>query len=245
MTDADVIYVRNSLDEDVQYPDSDGQPMSDNTLQFDWIGLVKWAAEAYFRNAPDVFVAGDHLIYPVEGDPAIRLAPDVYVSFGRPKGYRGSYQVWREAGVFPQVVFEVWSPRNRPDEMDAKRAFYDGYGAEEYYLLYPEFPAYAEGWVRGPGGALDRVPDMNGFTSPRLGFRFTLAGGELTIHGPDGRRLLRPDEVARERDEAEQARTAAERELAAADAARREAEARAERLAARLRELGVDPDAVG
>jgi hypothetical protein len=34
----------------VHYPDSDGEPMSDNTIQFDWISILKWNAEVYFRN---------------------------------------------------------------------------------------------------------------------------------------------------------------------------------------------------
>jgi len=55
------------------------------------------------------------------------------------------------------------------------------------------------------------------------------------IVGPDGRPLLAYAEVLEERDAAEQ-RAAQERERALQE---RE---RAERLAARLRELGVDPD---
>jgi len=206
----------------VHYPDDDGLPMSDNTLQYQWIVTLQANAEAQYRGAPDVFVAGNHLIYAVEGDPAARQAPDVYVAFGRPKGHRGSYKVWEEGGVFPQVVFEVWSPNNRYDQMRKKFDFYEQYGAEEYYILYPEFPAHAEGWVRA-GGKLEPVPVMSGHVSPRLGWRFRLDAGELAVFGSDGRRLQTPAEMAAERDAAE---------------------ARAARLAAKLRELGVDPDAV-
>ena len=213
----------------VFYPDSDGKPIADNTLQFSWIGLLMWNADAYLRDDPDVFVAGDHLIYPVEGEPKVRQAPDVYVAFGRPKGDRGSYKVWAEGGIFPQVVVEVWSPNNRLQEMEDKRDFYEKYGAEEYFVVYPEFPAHAEGWRR-EGEKLVRVPDMNGFVSPRLGFRFVLDTGVLTVFGPDGRQLRTPTEIAAERDAAERKAT--------------EAEARAARLAAKLRELGGDPDAV-
>lgn len=129
----------------IDYPDSDGQPMSDNTLQFDWIAILKWNAEAYYRNDPLIFVAGDHLIYPIEGDRHTRYAPDVYVAYGRRKGYRGSYKVWDEDGVFPQVIFEVWSPHNRQELMEEKRLFYERFGAEEYYIVYPDFPAYFQG----------------------------------------------------------------------------------------------------
>ena len=112
----------------VIYPDSNGQPMADNTLQFEWISTVKWNLEGLFQHNPDVFVAGDLLWYPVEGYPTLRIAPDALVAFGRPKGYRGSYQQWREGGIAPQVVFEVLSPGNRHNEMIRKFRFYERYG---------------------------------------------------------------------------------------------------------------------
>lgn len=213
----------------VHYPDDNKLPRSDNTQQFNWIVLLHSNLDVQFRTDPNVFVAGNHLIYPVEGKPAIRQAPDVYAAFGRPKGDRGSYKVWEEGGVFPQVIFEVWSPNNRFERMQDKFAFYEKYGAEEYYIVYPEFPTHAEGWRR-EGDKLTRVPDMNGYVSPRLGLRFVLETGELTVFGRDGRPLRSAAEMALERDEAER-RAAEERE-------------RAEKLAAKLRELGVDPDKV-
>lgn len=73
-----------------------------------------------YRDNANVFIAGNHLIYPVEGDNKTRQAPDVYVEFGRPKQERGSYRVWEEGGIFPQVVFEVWSPHNRLQAMEDK-----------------------------------------------------------------------------------------------------------------------------
>jgi Uma2 family endonuclease len=220
----------------VHYPDSDGQPMADNTLQFEWIVTIQGNLDLLFRDDPDVFVAGDHLIYPVEGDADTRQAPDVYVAFGRPKGHRGSYKVFAEGNVFPQVVFEVWSPSNTAERMDEKRRFYEKYGAEEYYVLYPDFPAHLQGWRRA-GESLARVPDMNGFVSPRLGARFAVARGSVAVFRPDGTPFLSFVELG-----ALQERTAEQLEET-----RRAAEAerqRAERLAARLRELGIDPDAV-
>ncbi|KAF0248344.1 MAG: hypothetical protein FD167_2258, partial [bacterium] len=68
----------------VIYPDSDGEPMADNTKQFDWIVAIKLGLELTFENAPNVFVAGDLLWYPVEEDNKTRLAPDAMVVFGRP-----------------------------------------------------------------------------------------------------------------------------------------------------------------
>ena len=218
------------------YPDDDGLPMSDNTVQFRWIVLLETNLEAQYRDAADVFVAGNHLIYPVEDDADTRQAPDVYVAFGRPKGDRGSYKVWEEGGVFPQVVFEVWSPSNRFEQMLDKQAFYEKYGADEYYIVYPEFPAHVGVWRR-EGGKLVRVEDFASWVSPRLGIRFEIVRGELRVRGADGQPFRTAVEVIAERD-------AADRAAARAAEKAKESQAKAERLAARLRELGVDPDAV-
>ncbi|MFM5899607.1 MAG: Uma2 family endonuclease, partial [Dolichospermum sp.] len=88
-----------TLDKTIIYPDSDGQPMADNTKQFRWIVLIKENLESLFANDETVFVAGDLLWYPVEGRPDIRVAPDVLVAFGRPKGDRGSYRQWQEDNI--------------------------------------------------------------------------------------------------------------------------------------------------
>ena len=134
----------------ILYPDDDGLPMSDNTLQFQWIVTLQGNLDALFRDDPNVFVAGNLLWYAVEGQPAVRRAPDAMVVFGRPKGYRGSYKQWQEGGVAPQVVFEVLSPGNDEAELGRKFAFYDTYGVEEYYLYDPDANR-VEGWQRQRG----------------------------------------------------------------------------------------------
>ncbi|MGB3617802.1 MAG: hypothetical protein WBA12_06760 [Catalinimonas sp.] len=53
--------------ERVYYPDPDGQPMADNTLQFQRIVMLKTNLEWTFRDDPNVFVAGHLLWYVVEG----------------------------------------------------------------------------------------------------------------------------------------------------------------------------------
>lgn len=46
---------------EVVYPESNGQPMAENTLQFEWIVTIKEGLELLFCDRPDVFVAGDLL----------------------------------------------------------------------------------------------------------------------------------------------------------------------------------------
>jgi len=211
----------------VVYPESDGQPMAENTLQYQWIVTIQGNLDLQFANDADVFVAGDNFIYPKEGDNTTVYAPDVYVAFGRPKGHRGSYRVWEEAGIFPQVIFEVLSPSNTVPQMTLKRQFYRKYGAEEYYVIDP-YDGGVEAWVR-EGNRLVGVDDLSTFVSPRLGIRFEMQDGELVVMGRSGR-FLSFVELGQQ-GEAERQR---------ADAATN----RASRLAAKLRELGIDPDTV-
>jgi Uma2 family endonuclease len=219
----------------ILYPDGDGQRISDNTLQFQWIMTLQGNLDLLFRSDPNVFVAGDLLWYAQEGNPAERTAPDAMVVFGRQKGYRGSYMQWREGGIAPQVVFEVLSPGNRAEEMNHKFDFYERHGVEEYYVYDPD-DVQLTAWVRTEGRLRPVYPIRN-FTSPRLQVRFDLSGEELVVIAPDGSRFLTFLELGEQKLVAQ--REAAESRLDA-EAARK----RAEQLAARLRELGVDPDSL-
>src|SRR5919202_723019 len=172
---------------DVIYPDSDGLPISDNTKQFRWILIIQQNLAWLFADDPNVFVAGDLLWYPVEGDNKIRVCPDVMVAFGRPKGDRGSYKQWEEENIPPQVVFEILSPGNRLTEMNKKQVFYDRHGVEEYYLYDPDRNDFS-GWMRSQG-RLDVIDAIENWVSPRLGIRFDLSGEELQIYRPDGRKF--------------------------------------------------------
>ena len=207
------------------YSDTDGQPMADNTRQFQWIVTIKENLDLLFADNSNVFVAGDLLWYPIEGNNTIRRAPDVMVVFGRPKGYRGSYQQWQEDNIPPQVVFEILSPGNTIKEMAAKLQFYQRYGVEEYYLYDPEKVDFA-GW-QIMDGKLTIIEEIQGWVSPRLGVRFEMAE-ELQIFTPTAERFLTFVELGQK---LQQEKRRAE-----------QAEARLKALEERLKSLGVDPN---
>jgi Uma2 family endonuclease len=228
---------------EVIYPDSDGEPMAENTIQYQYIITIQVGLDAMFADDPDVFVAADLFWYPVEGRRDIKTAPDVMVAFGRPKGDRGSYRQWEEGGIAPQVVFEIISPSNTVAEMRLKRTFYNRYGVEEYYEYDPE-TGTLDVWLR-QAGALQTAFFIDEWRSPRLGVTLKLeAEGELSVYTPRGKKFLRPIETQAQ---AEQAETRAEQERERAEQAETragQAETRVERLAAKLRELGVDPEKI-
>ena len=217
---------------DDPYPSSDGQPMAESTDQYDWIVKIKENLERLFAERPDVFVAGDLFWYPVPDRGQTKpTAPDVLVAFGRPKGARESYKQWEEGGIAPQVVFEVWSRSNGPADIADKLAFYQAHGVEECYGYDPKANRLDIWLRRNAADGTSRLvaqPQVGGWTSPRLGVRFAVTAESLALYFPSGQPFLTTVELDRRMAE----------EVARADAAER----RAERLAARLRALGLEPD---
>ena len=218
---------------DIIYPDSDGQPMADNTKQFELIVLIKKNLDLLFANDENVFVAGDLLWYPTEGNNKLRVAPDVMVAFGRQKGNRGSYQQWKEDNIAPQVVFEILSPGNTTKEMTNKYRFYQSYGVEEYYLYDPDSNKLVV-WLRS-GDELKAIEQVAGWVSPRLGIRFELSESELKIYRPDGQLFLSYLEVEQQRQQAEERAEQAEERA-------EQAETQLQALRALLQERGIDPE---
>jgi len=234
---------------EIIYPESDGEPMADNTKQFRWIVTIKENLGILFANHPDVFVAGDLLWYSVEGNNKIRLAPDAMVIFGRPKGDRGSYRQWEEDNIAPQVVFEILSPGNRAGKMMDKLLFYQRYGVQEYYIYDPD-DIELVGSIRS-GDWLESIPEMNGWVSPLLGIRFELTENDLEIYRPDGRKFLSSVELDRLREQehqrAEQEHQRAEQEHQRAEEAIAQLEQERQRYQALLEQIkqsGIDPGTI-
>lgn len=216
--------------EEIIYPDSDGKPMADNTLQFAWIQTLQANIDQMY--GPDeAFVAGDLLWYPVKGSPRICTAPDVLVALGRPKGYRGSYKQWEEAGIAPQFVIEVLSQNNTAREMLDKLFFYEQYGVQEYVFLDPYKHEFFLMVRQGERLQLLPEDERGEVRSPLTGIVFAYAGEEIAVRYPDGRPFKAFAELAKENRHLEQL---AEEAQAQAEAERASKEAALEELA-RLR----------
>lgn len=196
------------------YPESDGKPMSDNTRQYRWIVTTKENLEILLMEDLSVFVAGNLMWYPVEGNTTICQAPDVMVILGRPKGDRGSYQQWKEGGIAPQIAFEILSPGNTKREMAEKRDFYEKYGVEEYYIYDPD-RLRLTGWIRS-GEQLIAIANMEGWVSPLLGIRFSQSNRDLEIYTPDGQRFLSSIEMKQRMTQQEQRANALDEKIRSA-----------------------------
>lgn len=208
--------VQTSISPQLLYPESDGRPMADNTIQYQWIVRLVTNLKQLLADQT-AFVAGDLLWYPVQVDgfPVPSQAPDVMVVLGRPDGERRSYKQWEEENIAPQVVFEILSESNTAREMLGKQTFYGTHGVLEMFFYDPDSLDFW-GLVRSrPDQDFSPIMPINlPWTSPMLGIRFELTEDGLEVFYPNGERFKDPKEYIDERDKA----------------------------FAKLRELGIDPN---
>ena len=239
---------------DVLYPCSDGRPMADNAWQSR--AIVKAAGDLEVAH-PDALAVADILVYPEEGNPRNRIAPDVLVAFGVGTHSRSSYLVWEE-GKPPDWVLEVASPSTASKDLDFKRRAYAAMGVPEYWLFDPKgdvFPAgqpQLQGLALSGGGYARLAPRLvDGVAMIRsgvLGLDLRAEGEFIRMRDPATREDIlhqRELKALAERETARAQREAARREVAEARAKReaeragREAERAhreaAERLAAQAR----------
>ena len=210
----------------IDYPSSDGKPMAESDSQRKPLMYAVECLGHYFRNAPEVYVSGNLLIYYEEGTLA-RVAPDVFVVFGVRDEERSTYLLWEEAKA-PDFVLEITAPGKWRADQTWKRELYRRLGVREYWQYDPtrdylDPPLQGLELVRG---AYEPLP---GARSEVLGLELRVAGRRLRFHASQA------GEELRDLAEAEDGRREAEARVEQEAAARQAAEARLAELEALLR----------
>ncbi len=201
----------------IHYPESDGKPMGETDVHIDALIYLREALRDYFRDDPQLYVAGNMLLYYEEGNPAACVAPDVFVVQGVAKGERRTYGLWDE-GQPPAVVFEITSRGARLEDLGTKRAIYAMLGVREYFL-YDPLGEYLRPALQGyqlQEGEYQRIrPGAEGGLASRvLGLDLQLVDGRLRVFDPaTGEGLLTPAEAQMARRVADARAAQAEAEL--------------------------------
>ena len=194
----------------IDYPDSDGCPMPEGGFQFNSLTYAVMALRVHFQYRQDVYVAGNMLLYDVEGDRQSSISPDVFVAFGVPGHTRSSYLLWEE--TVPAFVMEIASASTVERDRVLKRDRYAGLGIREYWqydplgaLLTPPLQGFvleSGAYAALPSSAL--ADGAVGVYSPVLSLHVRMVGEMLRFHDPaTGRDLLTHAEEARARQDAE------------------------------------------
>lgn len=236
------------LVEDIEYPDSDGEPVAESDFQLEWLLYLVDVLRDYFSEVPDVYVAGDLLLYYEEGDRTAKVAPDVFVVRGIENRKRFSFKLWEERKA-PDFVMEITSKSTFNRDQTTKWGLYSLLGIEEYFLfdptndyLEPQLQGYQ---LRGRGYEpipAELRPDGTIIVSSKtLGLDFHLLDDELRLVVPEsGQALPTYQEIKRAYAIAVNAQHRAEERAQKEAHARRELEARVAELEARLRKEGKE-----
>ncbi len=212
-----------------ELPYSDGVPM-ESERHFLQMSLLLESLKLAWKDRDDFYVGGDMFVYfsmaQVKGKEF--RGPDVFVVLDVPKRERKSWVVWQEEKG-PDVIIELLSASTAAVDKGTKKRVYETQLRVPEYFWYDPFTRELAGFRLGGGRYRPLKGDgRTGFESRRLGLRLVVR--EDVYQGlrvpwlrwatPEGKVLPTAEEVARQ------------------------AEARADRLARKLRELGVDPDAL-
>jgi Uma2 family endonuclease len=122
--------------------------MAESNLHVSIIIQVREVLRQWLRAAKNASVYANMLLYFREGNPKVRVSPDVFVVLGVPFDVmQRSYKIWEEQQA-PQIVFEITSRKTQATDLGKKRFVYARLGVSEYYLFDP-FREYLDPPLRG------------------------------------------------------------------------------------------------
>ena len=205
--------------------DSD-EPEMESYVHLTQMIVLLQSLEFFWKDRLDFFAAGNLTVYfsPRQVKSEHFRGPDFFVVLGSDRRPRKSWTVWEEDGRYPNIIVEILSASTEAIDRGLKKQIYqDIFRTPDYFWFDPETHELVgfhlvdgryEPLVSDPGGRL---------WSAQLGLFLAVHEGTLRLFTPEGALLPAAKELAQQVETAERRSTL---------------------LAAKLRELGVDPDSV-
>ena len=213
------------LEQEMEYPTSDGQPMAETTLHRKVMADLIEALDRRYAGVPDVWVGGNLFLCYEKGNPEAARAPDVLLARGVSKWDRPNYLLWEETP--PSLIVEVTSRKTRREDQRDKKGIYERIGVEEYVLFDP-YGDWLKPRLQGyrlqsglQGGGYQPIPlAVDGSLESRTtGLTLRPEGERLRlVSTATGEPLLWTDELEGALQRSEAARVRAEARAAAAEA---------------------------
>ncbi len=225
----------------------DGVPLESNRHR---IGINVLIDSYQYHRAPatDFYAGGNMFVYYSSTQVMNRdfRGPDFFVVLdvdGTEE--RQGWVVWEEQGRYPDVIVELMSRSTKKVDIGLKKELYDRIFKTTDYFVYDPFDASKfQGWHLN-GHYTDLKPNDRGWLwSEKLGLWlgswYGTIGNETTtwlrFYNPNGSLVMLPNEAEAQRAGLESQRAESEKQRAESE------KQRADRLASKLRELGIDPD---
>lgn len=220
-----------TIAEDVIFPPGDlysDEPPLETELHLRQIILLLKCLEWLWRDRNDFYAAGNLTIYysPQQRKSSDFRGPDFFVVLGTQRKTRKSWVVWQEEGKYPNLIIEILSPKTAQVDRELKKTIYqDTFRTPDYFWFDPDTLEFV-GFHLVDGKYQPLEPNAEGqLWSQQLGLYLGVDQQKLRFFTAEGELVPTPEEVAEtERQQKE------------------EALERVGKLAAKLRELNIDPD---
>lgn len=216
----------SDLAADVIFPPGDlesNEPPLETTLHLQQMILLLTCLDWLWRDRQDYFTAGNLTIYysPKQRKAEDFRGPDFFVVLGTERKPRKSWVVWEEEGKYPNLIIELLSDSTAKIDRGLKKEIYqDIFRTPDYFWFDPSSLEFA-GFHLVDGKYLPIEPNPQGWLwSEQLQLFLGLQGGQLRFFTPDGQLVPTVEEAAQA------------------------AQQQNEKLAAKLRELGIEPDTI-
>ncbi len=244
----------DSLEDGIVFPPGDlysDEPPMETEFHLRQMILLLQCLEAWWRGRQNFYACGNMTIYysPRQLKSEHFRGPDFFVVLGTNRKPRKSWVVWEEGGQYPNLIIEILSDSTANTDRGLKKQIYQNiFRTPEYFWFDPSTQEF-KGFQLLAGVYQDLQPDSRGWLwSQQLELYLGVYESKLRFFTPDGELILNPEEAAlqeiqraeQEKQRAEQEKQRAEQEKQRAE----QAEQQAARLAAKLRELGIDPSQV-
>ncbi|MEA5626470.1 Uma2 family endonuclease [Nostoc sp. UHCC 0251] len=222
--------------ENVIFPPGDlysDEPPLETDLHRLQMTLLIQCLEWLWQNRNDFYASGNLTIYysPRQRKSENFRGPDFFVVLGTERKPRKSWVVWEEDGKYPNLIIEILSNSTGDTDKGLKKQIYqDIFRTPDYFWFDPETLEFT-GFHLLDGEYQLLEPNLQGWLwSQQLGLYLGVYQEKLRFFTPEGELVATPEEVAQQ---AEQEKQRANQE-----------KQRSDRLAAKLRELNIDPDTI-
>jgi Uma2 family endonuclease len=206
------------------------EPPFESDLHLRQILLLLTSLEWLWRDRTDFFASANLTVYFDVQKIKSRdfRGPDFFLVLDTERRSRKSWVVWEEQGKYPDLIVEVLSDSTaKQDRTDKKLLYQNTFRTPEYFWFDPVTLEFV-GFVIMGGEYQAIPPNKSGYLwSRQMNLYLGVQDSKLRLFTEEGVLVPMPEEAAKE------AQQAAE-----------EAQQKTDRLAERLRALGVDPDTV-
>jgi Uma2 family endonuclease len=213
------------------------EPPLESHLHLQQILLLLKCLDWLWKERTDYFATGNLTIYysPRQRKSEFFRGPDFFVVLGTEKRSRKSWVVWEEDGKYPNVIIELLSDSTAKTDRGLKQQIYqDTFRTPDYFWFDPDSLEF-RGFHLMDGAYQDLEPNAQGWLwSQQLQLFLGVHESKLRFFTEAGHLVPTPEESA----------TAAEVALSEAKQQTDAERQRSEKLAAKLRELGINPEDV-